>query len=81
MREINNEELINVNGGRNFFTVIEGALLGGLVEGFIGFFIAGPAGMVVGFGHGVYDGAAFGVVYEGAHGLVEITHPELGPSP
>lgn len=77
MKELNNEEVILISGGKKFFEVLGGALIGGIVEGFLGFCVAGPAGMVVGFGHGLYEGAAVTLVYEGGVGLVETFHPEL----
>lgn len=81
MQEMDDLMLKAVGGGRNFFSVLEGALFGAVVEGFIGFCTAGPAGLAVGIVHGLYDGAAFGVIYEGSHGLVELANPEWGPSP
>ncbi len=82
MYEISEEEFIQISGGKKFFaklfTVVTGAVIGGVIEGIAGAAVAGPAGFVVGFAHGAYDGAATAVIYEGAMGLTEITHPEYG---
>lgn len=39
--------------------------------------MGGPAGAVVGFRHGIYDGLAVGIIEESAQGLIETLHPEL----
>lgn len=81
MKELSRDELLLVFGGKNCFSklfdVVGGALFGGVIEGFLGFCVGGPPGMIIGFGHGLYEGAAVTVIYEGAMGLTETLHPEL----
>ena len=77
MRELNREEVLCVSGGKKLFAVVSSALLGGIIEGFVGFAMGGPAGAVVGFRHGIYDGLAVGIIEESAQGLIETLHPEL----
>jgi len=82
MRELSDEEAFSIHGGKNIFSkvinVVAGSLVTGLIEGFAGFAVAGPAGFVVGFGHGAFEGAAGVLVYEGAMGVTETLHPQLG---
>lgn len=85
IHEVSEEDFIRISGGKKLFpkvfNVITGALIGGVIEGIAGAAVAGPAGFAVGFAHGVYDGAAGAVIYEGAMGLTETTHPEFGVDP
>jgi uncharacterized protein YcfJ len=85
MYEICEEELRDISAGKKLFSkvfnVISGAIIGGVIEGIAGAAIGGPVGFAAGFAHGVYDGAAAAVIYEGANGLTEITHPEFGVDP
>jgi hypothetical protein len=76
MIEISNKDLNLICGGTNFLNVVEGALIGGVVEGFIGFFLAGPPGMVAGVCHGVMEGAGYAIIYEGAHGVIDLAHSQ-----
>lgn len=78
MNELSEQEILDISGGKKLFTIIGGALITGIVEGIMGLAVAGPAGFVVGFGHGLYDGAAGALIYEGAMGLTETLHPEYG---
>lgn len=71
-------EIASVSGGGKFFNIVGGALFGGVIEGIMGFWVGGPVGFIVGFGHGAYEGAAVTIIYEGAMGLTETLHPELG---
>lgn len=78
MKELCEQDILSISGGKKFFEVLGGALFGGIIEGFLGFFVAGPPGFVVGFGHGVYEGAAVALLYEGGMGMVETLHTKLG---
>jgi len=82
MKVLNEKEMLEVNGGKNFFksviNVVSVSLITGVVEGVAGFAVAGPAGFVVGFGHGAFEGATGAVIYEGAMGATETMHPQLG---
>jgi hypothetical protein len=82
MQVLKEEEISFVSGGKNFLSkaieVVAGSLITGVIEGVIGFAAAGPVGFAVGFGHGAYEGAAGVLIYEGAMGLTETLHPELG---
>ena len=77
MRELNHKEIFDVHGGKKFFKIVVGAVFTGVVEGLMGFAADGPVGFVVGFGHGLYDGAAGTIIYEGAMGLTQTLHPQL----
>ncbi len=61
MRELSDEEVFSIHGGKNVFSkiinVAAGALVTGLIEGFAGLAVAGPAGFAVGFGHGAFEGS------------------------
>jgi len=74
MRELTEQEIQNVAGGKKFFSIISGALFCGVIEGLMGLAVGGPVGFAVGFGHGLYEGAAGGIIYEGAMGLTETIH-------
>lgn len=82
MRVLKEEEINFASGGKNIFSkamnIVAGSVITGLVEGFAGFIVAGPAGFVVGFGHGALEGAGGVIIYEGAMGLTETLHPEFG---
>lgn len=73
MRELSISETHDVNGGRNFFTVISGIVWGATIGAVMGIPL-GPAGILAGMGTGAFNGAAIGIIKEGADGLVEITH-------
>jgi hypothetical protein len=82
MRDLSERDVVSIHGGKSVLSkainVIGGSLITGLVEGFAGFMVAGPVGFAVGFGHGAFEGAAGVLIYEGAMGLTETLHPELG---
>ncbi len=78
MEELSKQDVMSIFGGKKWFSIISSALFTGTIEGIMGMFVAGPAGFIVGFGHGIYDGAAGALIYEGAKGLTETLHPELG---
>lgn len=73
MRELSTTEIRDVNGGRNFFTVISGVVWGAVIGAVMGIPL-GPAGIVAGMGTGAFNGAAVGIIKEGGEGLVEILH-------
>lgn len=77
MRELSEQEVIEICGGKKWLRILTSAFFTGIVEGAVGMLSAGPAGFVIGFGHGLYDGVAGAVIYEGAMGLTETLHPEF----
>ena len=77
MQELNSQQIEEVHGGKKFFFIITGGLITGLIEGIICLPAGGPAGFLIGFGHGFIEGAGGVIIYENANGLVETMHPNM----
>jgi hypothetical protein len=72
MKELTQNEINEISGGkRSFFNVVIGVVWGATFGAVLGI-PAGPAGMIAGAATGAFNGAAVAIAREGAMGLVEI---------